>query len=74
MDGFNSAGGGSGAGAAGDPIVGAEFDDSRCGAGLIYSVADEDKTQQVRAGVRENGSAQSSFQTFWQRLKLSCWR
>lgn len=50
--------------AAGDPIVGAEFDDSGCRAGLIYSAADEDKTQQVRTGVRENGNVQSSFQTF----------
>lgn len=60
--------------AAGDPIVGAEFDDSGCRAGLIYSAADEDKTQRVRTGVRENGNAQSSFQTFWRRLKkaFSC--
>lgn len=40
------------------------------GQGLIYNVADDDKTQQVRTSVRENGSAQSSFQTFWQRLKM----
>lgn len=57
--------------AAGDPIVGAQFDDSRCKAGLIYSAADEDKTQQVRTVVWENGSAQSSFQGFWQRLKMA---
>lgn len=63
-------GGGLGVSAAGDPIVKAEFDDSRCRAGLIYSSSsDEDKTQQVRTGVRGNGSAQSSFQTFWQQAE-----
>lgn len=55
------------ASAAGDPIVGARFWWQQVQV-LIYSVSDQDKTQQVRAGVGESGSAHGSFQTLWQPL------